>query len=842
MKDKKTGFTDQNFSNDTAFETGNMDARKESSLDDYALDEGGFSSPQYAKKEQINNNQDFQKQDKLLQDNESGLENGFEGGMHQNAGAQNDIAPSNTNTSSIEATTGENAFSDGIQDITVEVGSSIAEAGLAASGVGAAPAAFLEVTKRFFQGKKVVDSADNQINSALETGEGEEEHPSVFLRILFIVVAVIWFLFMAWSTEITSGNFSTMSQVDTFNEEHHSKGFSFMLKFLKLENVFDRTKNNQYGEEYVNFFKDLLYNRIYTKNKNDVIYEHMEEILDTQYGYYKANGQLDIPKSLASYDNFGEIFENINYAEMIAVFSQDPEWDHKNYDKTKFYKHFNEVSIMRKFYHLNTELIPFYEPVYDAQGIQRGTRKKYYVNFIATRYGIYDLYDMCPSGIQYYTSHHIYDGLQNYSEEDFAIRDSHQYKSLLPIQELFIRSMSDKVDFGSEERSSLFGYSPGYKDADNPFESLNSTFFPTLNKDYYTAVPTNSPMVAYALSLLGNPYVWGGNSLTNGADCSHFVNLIYNKFGLNYSYAQADRIQSVSKFSKVKTSQAKPGDLVHYGGHIAMVVAVNNDGTVRTVEAWSSKTGVVTRVTSVQKWDYALHYNGAPEYSTHINTKSIMPDGSRYIPNYSKNYQMTKNTTPSGATINIPQPGQAITGRDINSNTTHTATRSASDSYTIEMSCGYARRSGKYNTIVNRIDNVKAMTNGSNEGKQGELLTVNVAGEPYYVCALASGFMDVYGTYEITLSNGTAFKCVTVDAKSNNDAVGSGATLQANTQYGHGYFDAGHGTIQMNVVEFFDAGDSRYGNSATVYSNQPNIAGDTYVTSITPLSNLSELK
>lgn len=96
-------------------------------------------------------------------------------------------------------------------------------------------------------------------------------------------------------------------------------------------------------------------------------------------------------------------------------------------------------------------------------------------------------------------------------------------------------------------------------------------------------------LVNYALQFVGNPYVWGGTSLTNGADCSGFVLSIYAKYGVSLphsSKAQAGYGTSVS------ASEAKPGDLFFYGSgssisHVAIYI-----GNGQIVHASSKKTGI----------------------------------------------------------------------------------------------------------------------------------------------------------------------------------------------------------------------------------------------------------
>lgn len=70
-------------------------------------------------------------------------------------------------------------------------------------------------------------------------------------------------------------------------------------------------------------------------------------------------------------------------------------------------------------------------------------------------------------------------------------------------------------------------------------------------------------MIDFAMKYLGTPYVWGGNSLTRGVDCSGFVKQVFTQYGYGSNMPRTSR-DMAAKYSKVSASEAKAGDLVFY--------------------------------------------------------------------------------------------------------------------------------------------------------------------------------------------------------------------------------------------------------------------------------------
>lgn len=100
---------------------------------------------------------------------------------------------------------------------------------------------------------------------------------------------------------------------------------------------------------------------------------------------------------------------------------------------------------------------------------------------------------------------------------------------------------------------------------------------------------TREGIVSYALKFVGNPYVYGGTSLTNGADCSGFTFAVYRDCG--YSLPRSSRDQAASG-REVSLDEIKPGDLIFYakGGTINHVALYIGNGQV--VHASTARTGI----------------------------------------------------------------------------------------------------------------------------------------------------------------------------------------------------------------------------------------------------------
>ena len=129
----------------------------------------------------------------------------------------------------------------------------------------------------------------------------------------------------------------------------------------------------------------------------------------------------------------------------------------------------------------------------------------------------------------------------------------------------------------------------------NVIDSDNTVDPDSVSTSSSSSSGSGSSIVDYATQFVGNPYVWGGTSLTSGADCSGFTQSVYAQFG--YSLPRTSYEQQ-NWGTEVSYADAQPGDLICYGGHVAIYmgngqivhasnsrdgIKISNDATYRTI-------------------------------------------------------------------------------------------------------------------------------------------------------------------------------------------------------------------------------------------------------------------
>ena len=157
-----------------------------------------------------------------------------------------------------------------------------------------------------------------------------------------------------------------------------------------------------------------------------------------------------------------------------------------------------------------------------------------------------------------------------------------------------LKQVDGWVEIELEENSSAF-VSTDYIDV--RYALPEAIKFSPLEEKANVQASLRTQIVNYALQFLGNPYVWGGTSLTKGADCSGFTLSVYAHFGIglpHYSGSQAGMGKAV------KSGDMRPGDLIYYansGGtinHVAMYI-----GNGQIVHAASRRSGI-----KISTWNY----------------------------------------------------------------------------------------------------------------------------------------------------------------------------------------------------------------------------------------------
>ncbi len=138
------------------------------------------------------------------------------------------------------------------------------------------------------------------------------------------------------------------------------------------------------------------------------------------------------------------------------------------------------------------------------------------------------------------------------------------------------KDSSSKKKKTSDENSEKTSIESGSQDVDGSSSDVTDE---DLEEGY-----TGSDVVSYAKQFVGNPYKYGGSSLTHGADCSGFVMAVYKHFGVSLPHSSSS-LRSVGR--SVSKSNMKKGDIVCYSGHVGIYIGNNS-----IVHASSSSSGI----------------------------------------------------------------------------------------------------------------------------------------------------------------------------------------------------------------------------------------------------------
>lgn len=183
------------------------------------------------------------------------------------------------------------------------------------------------------------------------------------------------------------------------------------------------------------------------------------------------------------------------------------------------------------------------------------------------------------------TSNDDEDSDDNYENID----DEYDYTNDENNDEEDFSNIDEDMDYNEDDETSSSDSNYEYDDEGNRIDSADDSDLDldeelTPASDSYSYSGSGSSVVDYATQFVGNPYVWGGTSLTNGADCSGFVQSVYSKFGVDLPRTSYEQ-QNVGR--EVSYADAQPGDLICYGGHVAIYM-----GNGKIVHASNSRDGI----------------------------------------------------------------------------------------------------------------------------------------------------------------------------------------------------------------------------------------------------------
>lgn len=188
----------------------------------------------------------------------------------------------------------------------------------------------------------------------------------------------------------------------------------------------------------------------------------------------------------------------------------------------------------------------------------------------------YEVIDVVEQGTEFLVVGSIEDGWQTVQHDGEVCYVSDYYVT----EELAFSYAESK----EEEAQRLEDYQNVVENYENEADDVEDAIYSSGESGTEEGSAQGQSVVEYAMQFIGNPYVWGGTDLVNGADCSGFVQSVYAHFGISLPRTSAEQR---SAGTGVSYSDIQVGDIVCYDGHVGIYIG---DGEI--VNAIGSKYGI----------------------------------------------------------------------------------------------------------------------------------------------------------------------------------------------------------------------------------------------------------